>query len=76
VGEPGEADNTVISLRVVFTWATKYKLFRGDDPTAHVAFIRDRDGHHTWLEEQLERYRRHWRIGTGASARCSGSALS
>lgn len=60
---PGAADNLVKALRRLFNWAMAQNIVHYN-PTFGVEKIHHSEGWHTWLPEEVDRFRDHFPIGT------------
>jgi integrase len=65
-GQPGAANGLRMALRVLMKHAIEIGL-RADDPTRDVRAVRVRTGgHHSWTDDEIERFERHHPIGSRA----------
>lgn len=63
---PAAANNLRKTLKRVFKYAIKL-TWRTDNPATDTDnFKTNKDGWHTWTDEEIERYRAHWPLGTMA----------
>ena len=64
--QPNAANSLRIALRVMMRHAIEIGL-RGDDPTREVRAIRIRsEGHHSWTDDEIVQFERHYPIGSRA----------
>jgi integrase len=64
--QPGAANGLRMALRVMMKHAIEIGL-RADDPTRDVRAVRVRTGgHHSWTDDEIERFERHHPIGSRA----------
>lgn len=63
---PAAANNFLRMLRTLMEFAVKRGL-RADDPTEGIEWIKaESDGFHTWTEDEIAQFEKHWKIGTRA----------
>jgi integrase len=63
---PGAANGLRMALRVMMKHAVEIGM-RGDDPTRDVRAIRIKSsGHHSWTDDEIERFEQHHPVGSRA----------
>jgi integrase len=63
---PHAANNFIKSMRAFFAWAIQNKAV-AVDPTSGIKLLHgpnDEIGHHTWTQDELDRFEAHWPVGT------------
>jgi integrase/recombinase XerD len=65
--KPGEARHFISAWNQIFKQAVVEELVAGNPLTGVVERPKQEgDGHHTWSEDEIELYRKHWPLGTMA----------
>lgn len=62
VNTPSAANDALKKLRILTKFAINLGL-RTDDPTLHMKKLKEGE-HHTWTDEQVAAFERHWPLGT------------
>lgn len=66
---PHAANNFLKAMRGFYAWATGDVKLAPEDPTQESTMLHgpnEKIGHHTWTEEELERFEARWPLGTRA----------
>jgi integrase len=62
---PSQANNFLNTMRALFSWAVDNGRIRAD-PTEGVKIVKrpKTGGFHAWTEDEVQRFERHWPVGT------------
>ena len=60
---PAAANDLLKKIRILVQFAIE-NGWRSDDPTLRIKTFAKGDGHHTWTEEEIAIYERHWPAGS------------